>query len=58
MVQQNTDMLDGLQAAVLAEAKKRQIENKKEYEFDPLHIYFREDYFVKGIRSVQLTIKD
>ena len=34
MAQQNTDMLDGLQAAVLADAQKKQAENKKEYEFE------------------------
>ena len=33
MAQHNTDMLDGLQAAVLADAQKKQAENKKEYEF-------------------------
>ena len=57
MSQQNTDMLDGLQAAVLAEAQQKK-DNKQEYKFDPLKMYFREDYFVKGIRIVQPTIGD
>ena len=57
MAQQNTDMLDGLQAAVIAEAKKKK-ENTQEYKFDPLKMYFREDYFVKGIRIVEPTIGD
>lgn len=57
MAQQNTDMLDGLQAAIIAEAQKKK-ENTNEYKFDPLKMYFREDYFVKGIRIVQPTIGD
>ena len=57
MSQQNTDMLDGLQAAVIAEAQKKK-ENIQEYKFDPLKMYFREDYFVKGIRIVEPTIGD
>ena len=57
MSQQNTDMLDGLQAAVIAEAQKKK-ENTQEYKFDPLKMYFREDYFVNGIRIVQPTIGD
>lgn len=57
MSQQNTDMLDGLQAAVIAEAQKKK-ENIQEHKFDPLKMYFREDYFVKGIRIVQPTIGD
>lgn len=57
MAQQNTNMLDGLQAAVLADAQKKK-ENTQEYKFDPLKMYFREDYFVKGIRIVQPTIGD
>ena len=57
MAQQNTDMLDGLQAAVIAEAQKKK-ENTQEYKFDPLKMYFREDYFVNGIRIVQPTIGD
>ena len=57
MAQQNTDMLDGLQAAIIAEAKKKK-ENTQEYKFDPLKMYFREDYFVKGIRIVEPTIGD
>ena len=48
-------MLDGLQAAVLAEAQQKK-DNKQKYKFDPLKMYFREDYFVKGIRIVQPTI--
>ena len=57
MSQQNTNMLDGIQAAVLADAQKKK-ENTQEYKFDPLKMYFREDYFVKGIRIVQPTIGD
>ena len=57
MAQQNTDMLDGIQAAVLADAQKKK-ENTQEYKFDPLKMYFREDYFVKGIRIVEPTIGD
>lgn len=57
MAQQNTDMLDGLQAAVIAEAQKKK-ENTQEYNFDSLKMYFREDYFVKDIRIVQPTIGD
>ena len=55
MEQQNTDMLDGLQAAVLAETQQKK-GNKQEYKFDPLKMYFREDYFVNGIRIVEPTI--
>lgn len=55
MAQQNTDMLDGLQAAVLTEVQQKK-DKKQEYKFDPLKMYFREDYFVKGIRIVQPTI--
>lgn len=57
MAQQNTDMLDGLQAAVIAEAQKKK-GNTQVYKFDPLKMYFREDYFVKGIRIVEPTIGD
>ena len=57
MSQQNTNMLDGIQAAVLADAQKKK-ENTQEYKFDPLKMYFREDYFVKGIRIVEPTIGD
>ena len=57
MSQQNTNMLDGIQAAVLADAQKKK-ENTQEYKFDQLKMYFREDYFVKGIRIVQPTIND
>lgn len=55
MSQQNIDILDGLQAAVLTEAQQKK-DNKQEYKFDSLKMYFREDYFVKGIRIVQPTI--
>ena len=58
MAQHNTDMLDGLQAAVLADAQKKQAENKKEYEFDPLAMYFGEDFYVAGIKIVQPKIYD
>lgn len=58
MAQQNTDMLDGLQAAVLAEAQKKQTKNKKEYEFDPLAMYFGEDLYIAGIKIVQPKIYD
>ena len=57
MSQQNTDVLDGLQAAVLAEAQQKK-DNKQEYKFDSLKMYFREDYFVNGIRIVEPTIGD
>lgn len=57
MAQQNTDMLDGLQAAIIADAQKKK-ETKQEYKFDSLKMYFREDYFVKGIRIVEPTIGD
>ena len=57
MAQQNTDRLDGLQAVVLTDAQKKK-ENTQEYKFDPLKMYFREDYFVNGIRIVQPTIGD
>ena len=57
MSKQNTNMLDGLQAAVIAEAQKKK-ENTQEYKFDPLKMYFKEDYFVKGIRIVEPTIGD
>lgn len=57
MSQQNIDMLDGLQAAVLAEAQQKK-DNKQEYKFDSLKMYFREDYFVNGIRIVEPTIGD
>lgn len=57
MAQQNTDMLDGLQAVVLTDAQRKK-ENTQEYKFDPLKMYFREDYFVNGIRIVQPTIGD
>lgn len=58
MSAQRTDMLDGLQAAVIAESQKKLEQNKNEYVFDPLAMYFREDYIVKGIRIVQPTIGD
>lgn len=56
MAQQNTDMLDGLQAAIIAEAQKKH-KDKQEYKFDQLKMYFREDYNVAGIRIMQPTIK-
>lgn len=58
MSEQRTDMLDGLQAAVIADAQKQVEQNKDEFHFDPLAMYFREDYEVKGIRIVQPTIGD
>lgn len=58
MSEQRTDILDGLQAAVIADAQKQIIQNKNEYYFDPLAMYFREDFYVKGIRIVQPTIGD
>ena len=57
MAKQNTDILDGLQAAVIAEAQKKR-ESKQEYKFDSLKMYFREDYQVKGITIKQPTIGD
>ena len=58
MSSQRTDMLDGLQAIVLSDAQKKNQENKKTYKFDPLAMYFREDYIIKGIRIVQPTLGD
>ena len=58
MAKKRTDMLDGLQAAIIANAKKENKEKNIKYKFDPLKMYFREDYFVKGIRIVQPTIND
>ena len=57
IAQQNTDMLDGLQAAVIADAQKKN-KNTQKYKFDPLKMYFREDYEIAGIRIVQPTIGD
>ena len=56
MVQQNTDMLDGLQAAVITDAQKKV--NKSKYEFDSLKMYFGEDYEVAGIKISEPTIGD
>lgn len=58
MSNQRSDMLDGLQAAVIAESQSKNKENDLGYKFDPLMMYFREDYYVKGIRIVQPTIGD
>lgn len=58
MAQERTDMLDGLQAAIIADAQKNRQNKEQKYEFDPLKMYFREDYEVKGIRIVQPTIGD
>lgn len=55
MAQQTANMLDGLQAAVITEAQKKN-EDKQEYKFDALKMYFREDYYVGNIRVVQPTI--
>ena len=55
MAQQNTDMLDGLQAAVITESQKQK-QDKNVYHFDTLAMYFKEDYFVKGVKIVQPTI--
>lgn len=57
MSTQNTDMLDGLQAAIIADAKKKK-EETQTYKFDALKMYFREDYYVQGIRIVEPTIGD
>lgn len=57
MSTQNTDMLDGLQAAIIADAKKKK-EEAQTYKFDTLKMYFREDYYVQGIRIVEPTIGD
>ncbi len=56
MTQQNTDMLDGLQAAVITDAQKKV--NKSKYEFDSLKMYFGEDYEVAGIKISEPTIGD
>lgn len=58
MAEQRNDMLDGLQAAVIADTTKSTDTNQSEYRFDPLAMYFREDYEVNGIRIVQPTIGD
>ena len=57
MSTQNTDMLDGLQAAIIADAQKKK-EETQTYKFDTLKMYFREDYYVQGIRIVEPTIGD
>ena len=58
MAQQNTDILDGLQEAVITEAKKANGKSKSKYSFDPLAMYFREDYEIAGIKIKQPTIGD
>lgn len=58
MTGQRSDMLDGLQAAVIADTQKKLSEKVEGYKFDQLAMYFREDYIVKGIRIVQPTIGD
>lgn len=58
MAEQRNDMLDGLQAAVIADTAKATDNNQSKYRFDPLAMYFREDYEVDGIRIVQPTIGD
>ena len=57
MEKSNTDLMDGVSQAVLEETKKKKQQQKKqEYNFDQLKMYFRDDYYVKGIRIVQPTI--
>ena len=56
MAQKNTDILDGLQAAVITDAQKKV--NKSKYEFDSLKMYFGEDYEVAGIKISEPTIGD
>lgn len=58
MSSQRTDMLDGLQAAVITEEQKKRENEKQKYKFDPLAMYFREDYEVAGVRIVEPTIGD
>ena len=58
MSQQNTDMLDGLQAIVLSDAQKKKNEKHKDYSFDPLAMYFREDLEIAGIKVVQPSVGD
>lgn len=55
MAQQNIDVLDSLQTATIIEAQKKQ-GKQQQYNFDKLKMYFREDYFVEGIRIVEPTI--
>lgn len=58
MSQQRTDMLDGLQVAVITEAQKKKEQNKPKYSFDKLALYFRQPYEVKGIKIAQPSIGD
>lgn len=58
MSKQNTDMLDGLQAAIIADSQEKNKSIDSGYKFDSLAMYFREDFYVKGIRIVQPTIGD
>ena len=56
-MEQNAEMLDSIQAAIIADAQKKHQE-KEGYEFDQLRMYFKEDYVVKGITIKQPTIGD
>lgn len=55
MAEVTSGMLDALQSAVIEdEAKKAQ--EKKEFQFDKLKMFFGEDFTIHGIRIVQPTI--
>lgn len=58
MANKNTDILDGLQQAVIADEQKKKASQKKTYNFDKLALLFCEDYKVKGIQISQPTIGD
>lgn len=59
MEQYQIGMLDGLQATVIADNNKKQnLQKNQQYYFEPLSLYFRENYEVKGIQIVQPTIGD
>lgn len=58
MSNENIELFNDLQEAALKNAEKKQLQLDNNYEFDLLSMYFREDYYVKGIRIVQPTIND
>lgn len=58
MSEVNTDLMNGVSQTLYDETQKKKQTKKKEYNFDQLNMYFREDYYVKDIRIVQPTIGD
>lgn len=58
MSDNNTDILDGLQQAVIEDEQKKKANQKKTYDFDKLALLFGEDYKVKEIQISQPTIGD